>query len=108
MVKWHPPAKFLLGGVSVERLTVGRVHILSAWPVDRAYIIADAGTGLRLRMGVRRKTWLFYNDRRLHGERIITSRTLGYLPEMTLAQARREARRLAGDIAAARTEPGKR
>jgi hypothetical protein len=101
-------SRFTGKSLLTEVLTVARVRYLGAWPVNQAWTVADAGTGLRLRMGRRRRTWIFYNDRRLHGERIITSKTIGYLPAMTLAQARREARRLSGDIAAARTEPGKR
>ena len=85
-----------------------RVYRASAWPVDRAYIIADAGTGLRLRMGPRRKTWLFYNDRRLHGARSTTCRALGTWPAIGVLQARKAALVEAGRVAAKQITPGKR
>jgi hypothetical protein len=64
----------------VEMLTEGRVRMLNLWRTDVAYIIADAGVvGLHLRMGLKLKTWHFYNERRLHGKRIVTSERLGHL-----------------------------
>jgi hypothetical protein len=66
---------------------------LPAMQADLAYIIADASTaGLHLRIGLKRKTWHFYNERRLHGERIVTSERLGHLPDMNLAAARKAAK----------------
>jgi hypothetical protein len=48
-----------------EKLTEGRVRMLNLWRTDEAYIIADAGViGLHLRIGLKRKTWHFYNERR--------------------------------------------
>lgn len=92
-----------------EKLTEGRVRMLNLWDTDRAYIIADASTaGLHLRIGLKRKTWHFYNERRLHGERIVTSERLGHLPDMNLAAARKAAKVIAGRIAADRILPGKR
>jgi integrase len=92
-----------------EKLTEGRVRMLNLWDTDQAYIIADASTaGLHLRVGLKRKTWHFYNERRLHGGRIVTSERLGHLPDMNLAAARKAAKVIAGRIAAGRVEPGKR
>ena len=92
-----------------EKLTEGRVRMLNLWGADQAYIIADAGmAGLHLRIGLKRKTWHFYNERRLRGERIVTSQRLGHLPDMNLAAARKAAKVIAGRIAADRIEPGKR
>jgi integrase len=92
-----------------EKLTEGRIRMLNIWGTDQAYIIADAGmAGLHLRIGLKRKTWHFYHERRLHGERIVTSERLGHLPDMNLAAARKAAKVIAGRIAAGRVEPGKR
>jgi integrase len=92
-----------------EKLTEGRVRMLNLWRTDEAYIIADTGVvGLHLRIGLKRKTWHFYNERRLHGERIVTSERLGHLPDMTLAKARKAAKVIAGRIASGRVTPGKR
>jgi integrase len=83
--------------------------MLNLWGTDQPYIIADASTpGLHLRIGLKRKTWHFYHERRLHGGRIVTSERLGHLPDMNLAGARKAAKIIAGRVAAGRVGPGKR
>jgi hypothetical protein len=92
-----------------EKLTEGRVRMLGLWDTDQPYIIADASTaGLHLRIGLKRKTWHFYHERRLHGARIVTSERLGHLPDMNLRAARKAAKIIAGRVASGRVEPGKR
>jgi integrase len=92
-----------------EALTEARCRQLWAWPGGEAYTLADTKMpGLLLRKGKRRTAWHFYNDRSLHGQRIVTSKVLGSMPNMTLADARRAAKKQIGRIAADRPEPGKR
>ena len=92
-----------------EKLTEARVRALGMWETDVAYIIADIGVvGLHLRKGLKRCSWHFYNERRLNGERIVTSERLGHLPEMNLRQARKAAKVIAGRIASGRVTQGKR
>ena len=64
--------------------------------------------GLRLRVGARRMSWIFFKENRLHGTRSATCKLLGHFPEMIVADARKEALKVAGRIAAGRIEPGKR
>jgi integrase len=69
----------------------------------------DAGVvGLRLRIGVRRMSWFFFMEHRKHGTRSTTCKILGHWPAMNVADARKEALKIAGRIAADRIEPGKR
>ncbi len=92
-----------------EALTEARCRYLWAWPGGKAYTLADTKMpGLLLRKGKRRTAWHFYHDRSLHGQRIVTSKVLGSMPSMTLADARRAAKKWIGRIAADRPEPGKR
>jgi integrase len=92
-----------------EPLTEARARALWAWPTNEAYTIADTKMpGLLLRKGKKRTAWHFYHDRSLHGQRIVTSKVLGSMPNMTLADARRAAKKQIGRIAADRPEPGKR
>jgi integrase len=92
-----------------EALTEARCRQLWAWPGGEAYTLADTKMpGLLLRKGKRRTAWHFYHDRSLHGQRIVTSKVLGSMPNMTLADARRAAKKQIGRIAADRPEPGKR
>ena len=92
-----------------EALTEARCRQVWAWPGGEAYTLADTKMpGLLLRKGKKRTAWHFYNDRSLHGQRIVTSKTLGSMPNMTLADARRAAKKQIGRIAADRPEPGKR
>jgi integrase len=63
--------------------------------------------GLRLRIGPRTATWLFYRDVLDHGERKITSKTLGKFPEMDTATARNRASIVSGRLAGGKFEPSK-
>jgi integrase len=92
-----------------EALTEARCRHVWAWPGGEAYTLADTKMpGLLLRKGKKRTAWHFYHDRSLHGQRIVTSKVLGSMPNMTLADARRAAKKQIGRIAADRPEPGKR
>jgi integrase len=95
---------------TVEKLSESRMRAIVLWPTDHPYIIRDTGVrGLLLRKGLKRTSWHFYDETRIgHGERSYTSRVLGDASKMTLAQARKQARKIAGRIAADRREPGKR
>lgn len=64
--------------------------------------------GLRLRVGARRMSWVFFKENRIHGTRSATCKLLGHFPEMIVADARKEALKIAGRIASDRIEPGKR
>jgi hypothetical protein len=69
----------------------------------------DTGVvGLRLRVGVRRMSWFFFQEHRKHGTRSTTCKMLGHWPALNVADARKEALKIAGRIAADRIEPGKR
>jgi integrase len=64
--------------------------------------------GLRLRVGVHRSTWLFFQRHRIKGKRSTTFRTLGTWPVMDVAKARKEALIVAGKVAGGTIEPSKR
>src|SRR5260370_32782098 len=69
----------------------------------------DTGVvGLRLRVGVRRMSWFFFQEHRKHGTRSTTCKMLGHWPALNVPDARKEALKIAGRIAADRIEPGKR
>jgi integrase len=79
----------------------------------RTYLLHDFGgvqsvAGLRVRIGARRVTFLFYSDVLDHGERRIVSRTLGHFPELTVADARKAALQVAAETAGGRAGPGLR
>jgi integrase len=78
----------------------------------RTMILHDFGgtqsvAGLRCRIGPRSATWIFYRDVLDHGERKITSKTLGHfgLDKMTTADARNAARIIAGRLSGGSFEP---
>jgi integrase len=64
--------------------------------------------GLRIRVGVHRSTWLFFQRRRIKGERSTTFRALGTWPLMDVEKARKEALIVAGKVAGGNIEPSKR
>ncbi|MEO6783592.1 MAG: integrase family protein [Bradyrhizobium sp.] len=64
--------------------------------------------GLRLRVGVHRSTWLFFQRHRIKGKRSTTFRALGTWPVMDVAKARKEALIVAGKVAGGIIEPSKR
>src|SRR5262245_41772184 len=64
--------------------------------------------GLRLRVGARTASWTFFKENRIHGTRSATCKLLGHFPALSVAEARKEALQIAGEIAAGRIEPGKR
>lgn len=92
-----------------EKLTEGRVRSLWLWETDVPYIIRDERTPeLHLRKGKKRTSFYFYHEQRVRGERLTASKLLGHMPQMTLAEARKEAKKHAGRIASDRHETGKR
>lgn len=64
--------------------------------------------GLRIRVGVHRSTWLFFQRRRTKGKRSTTFRALGTWPLMDVERARKEALIVAGKVAGGVFEPNKR
>ena len=95
---------------TTEKLTEARARALWAWPTNQPYIVRDTGVrGLLLRKGLKRTTWHFYAETRVgHGQRVFTSKVLGDVSRMTLAEARKAARKIAGRIAADKLDVGKR
>jgi hypothetical protein len=95
---------------TTEKLTEARARALWAWPTNQPYIVRDTGVrGLLLRKGLKRTTWHFYDETRVgHGQRVFTSKVLGDVSRMTLAEARKAARKIAGRIAADTLDVGKR
>lgn len=76
---------------------------------DRVWVLRDPTTnGLQIRLGRHRATWLFYHDDRSHRRRKITSKRLGWFPEMRTEGARDAARIERGRVAAGDLGPGKR
>jgi integrase len=68
----------------------------------------DDVKGLRLRVGKRRLTWLYFQEHRIKGDRSTTCKRLGFWPSMNVARARKDALVKAGEIAAGRLTPGSR
>jgi hypothetical protein len=93
---------------TTEKLTEARARALWAWPTNQPYIVRDTGVrGLLLRKGLKRITWHFYAETRVgHGQRVFTSKVLGDVSRMTLAEARKAARKIAGRIAADKLDVG--
>jgi integrase len=64
--------------------------------------------GFRVRVGVHRMTFFFFQEHRVHGVRSTTCKRLGFWPSMTTDDARRAALEIAGSNASGRIEPGRR
>jgi integrase len=64
--------------------------------------------GLRVRIGVRKVSFVFFQQHRLKGTRSHTFEVLGEWPVMTVAAARVEAKIIAGRIASGTIKPSKR
>ncbi|MGH6727107.1 MAG: hypothetical protein ACREB8_11260, partial [Pseudolabrys sp.] len=78
----------------------------------RTIILHDFGhvrsvPGLRCRLGLRSATWVFYRDVLDHGERKITSKTLGHWPRMNTEAARKAAEIIAGRLSGGAFEPSR-
>ncbi len=65
-------------------------------------------SGLRIRVGVHRTSWLFFQRHRIKGKRSTTFRALGTWPLMDVAKARKEALIVAGKVAGGTIDPSKR
>ena len=63
---------------------------------------------LYLRIGPKRASWYYLSERRVRGERVITSRKLGDAPAMPVLAARAAAAVIAGQVAEGDAPPGKR
>jgi integrase len=63
---------------------------------------------LYLRIGIKRNSWMFLDERRIRGERIIVSRVLGHFPAMSAIDARAAAFQIKGEIAEGNAPVGKR
>jgi integrase len=64
--------------------------------------------GLHVRFGRHRTTWIYQREHRLHGNRSVTYKPLGFHPATTLTDARKAALVEAGRIAAGRITPGRK
>jgi integrase len=64
--------------------------------------------GLRIRLGPRSSTWIFYHDVLDRGRRKITSKTLGHWPAVDVSAARRLAAIEAGRVAGGKKQVGVR
>ena len=68
----------------------------------------DRIRGLCIRVGANRATWMFYAEQREHGKRSTIAKRIGFWPSMSVVQARAAARKIAGQLADDRLEPGRR
>lgn len=93
-------------------LTDSRVEAVRDFAEGRVVILQDQGgvasvPGLQCRIGPRSATWTFYRDVLDHGERKITSRTLGGFPDMSVAEARKAAYVIAGQLSGGAFRPSR-
>ncbi len=93
-------------------LTNSRVEARRDFAEGRTILLHDHGgtqsvPGLRLRIGPRSATWLFYRDVLDHGRRQITSKTLGAFPKMNTAEARKGAQVIAGRLSGGSFDPSR-
>jgi integrase len=100
--------------ITVRKLDVSDARIEAArdFAEGRPILLHDCGgtssvPGLRCRIGPRSATWLYYRDTLDHGERQITSRTLGHFPDMTTAEARKASQVIAGQLSGGRFKPSR-
>jgi integrase len=85
------------------------VQALTEFADNQTWVAWDTQVaGLRVRVGKQRITWSFKREHRHGPKRSATVKVLGYWPYMSTAQARKEALKIAGRIAAGRIEPGRR
>ena len=64
--------------------------------------------GLQVRVGKRRTTWVYFQQRRVHGKRETTYKRLGFWPATDVKEARKQALIVAGRVAAtSRPSPGR-
>ena len=67
-------------------------HIEALREFDTLGTYADSVVpGLRIRVGVHRSTWLYFQRHRIKGNRSTTFRSLGTWPMMDVSEARKEA-----------------
>jgi integrase len=84
-------------------------HIEALREFDTLGTYADSVVpGLRIRVGVHRSTWLYFQRHRIKGNRSTTFRSLGTWPMMDVSEARKEALIVAGKVASGNMEPSKR
>ncbi len=64
--------------------------------------------GLQVRVGKRRTTWVFFQQRRVRGKRETIYKRLGFWPQIDVKEARKQALIVAGHVAAtSRPSPGR-
>jgi len=64
--------------------------------------------GLRIRIGRTRRTWFFFREYQIKGNRGTAWKRLGFWPGMNIEQARRAALQEAARVASRRPQPGRR
>lgn len=109
------------GRVVVHKVNLTDTHIEAVQHLaenGQPYLLCDINTGkrgerastpgLRIRIGPRSATWLFYRDVLDHGRRIITSKMLGRFPDMNTDTAREKAQVIGGQIAGGKRLTGAR
>jgi integrase len=92
---------------STSNLSEGRVGAL----LDFRVIGLHRDLNLRdlyLRIGPKKASYYFLSERRVRGERVITSRLLGHAPSMPVLAARAAAAVIAGQVAEGNSPVGKR
>jgi integrase len=95
------------GAVKPRKLT--DLHIEALREFDTLGTFPDSAVrGLKIRVGVHRSTWLFFQQHRLRGKRGFTFRTLGTWPLMNVISARKEALIVAGKVAGGTIDPSKK
>jgi hypothetical protein len=74
--------------VKPRRFTDAGIEALREFEVKGTF--RDTGVvGLRLRVGVRRMSWFFFQEHRKYGTRSTTCKLLGHWPAMNVADARK-------------------
>jgi integrase len=76
-------------------------------PADVRIVWDDRLRGLQVRVGVKRITFSYFAEFRLHGRRGTVCKRLGFAPLMKIAEARRLASIEAGRVASGRVMPGR-
>ena len=83
-------------------------HIEALREFGHVGVFPDTFPGLRIRIGIRKASWVFFQQHRMKGTRSHTFEVLGEWPVMTVAAARVDAKIIAGRIASGTIKPSKR
>lgn len=91
------------------KLTDGYLETLGDFRGEAAYVVWDTQVRqLRVTVGKHRTTFSYFQQHRQHGKRSATVVALGHWPSLRVDEARKEAEKIAGRVAAGRITPGKR